>query len=334
VSTNKSDHLYDDPIPAELEAAIGDYSRWNKQQIESEQAQSTITVPLYQYTGWSGLCGIIESQSVWFTDYRHLNDPSELVHGVMVAHEVLAALAQGADRRVGLFLQMVGDLLVPENFVGNLDFFTASFSKQRDDLGQWRAYGENGRGFALGLAPKMFEVADGTGLQANEMSFVGPVLYDRQEIFRQEIFARHKRAIAAASSIFLAAAEAHAGLLQDKNVGMPFMRRMANELIASPLIWNCMTSKHVAYENEREVRLVLMGQTSNLSPYVKTRLRGSETVPYIAHPFRIRETGAIHEIVVGPAAAADAEEQVERMLTSHGVAPSVPITRSEIPYRG
>ena len=231
---------------------------------------------------------------------------------------------------------MVGDLLVPKNFVGNLDFFTASFSNQRDDLGQWRAYGENGRGFALGLAPKMFEVADGTGLQANEMSFVGQVLYDRQEIF-----ARHKRAIAAASSIFLAAAEAHAGLLQDKagllqdkNVGMPFMRRMANELIASPLIWNCMTSKHVAYENEREVRLVLMGQTSNLSPYVKTRLRGSETVPYIAHPFRIRETGAIHEIVVGPAAAADAEEQVERMLTSHGVAPSVPITRSEIPYRG
>jgi hypothetical protein len=70
---------------------------------------------------------------------------------------------------------------------------------------------------------------------------------------------------------------------------------MANELIASPLIWNCMTSKYVAYENEREVRLVLMGQTSNLSPYVKTRLRGSETVPYIAHPFRIRETGAIHE---------------------------------------
>ena len=66
---------------------------------------------------------------------------------------------------------------------------------------------------------------------------------------------------------------------------------------------------------------------------IKTRLRGSETVPYVAHPFRVRETGAIHEIV-GPAAPADAEEQVEHMLRSHGLASGVRITRSKIPYRG
>ena len=74
---------------------MDEYVRWNARHLAAEQAQSTITVPLYQYTGWSGLCGIIESQSVWFTDYRHLNDPSELSHGVEVAHDVLTALAQG-----------------------------------------------------------------------------------------------------------------------------------------------------------------------------------------------------------------------------------------------
>lgn len=79
---------------------------------------------------------------------------------------------------------------------------------------------------------------------------------------------------------------------------------------------------------------MLMGQTCNLTPYVKTRLRGSETVPYVAHPFRVRETGTIHEIVVGPAAPAAAGEQVEQMLRSHGLAPGVRITRSKIPYRG
>lgn len=131
--------------------------------------------------GW-----IIESESVWFTDYRHLNDPSELSHGVEVAHDVLTALAERADKRVGLFLQMIGDLLVPKNFVGNLDFYTASFTERRDDLGQWRAYGDNGHGFALGFAPKMFEVVDGGGLQPNEMSFVGPVLYDREKILAPE----------------------------------------------------------------------------------------------------------------------------------------------------
>lgn len=329
MSTRNFDHLYDGPLPAGLQAAVDEYVRWNARHLAAEQAQSTITVPLYQYTGWSGLCGIIESQSGWFTDYRHLNDPSELSHGVEVAHDVLIALAQGADKRVGLFLETIRDLLAPKNFIGSLDFFTASFTTRRDDLGQWREYAEKGHGFALGFSPKMFEIVDGAGLQANEMSFVGPVLYDRQAIFE-----RHRRAIEAAVSIFLAAADAHADLMADQNVGWPFMRRMANEIIASPLIWNCITSKHTDYEIEREVRLVLMGQTNNLAPYIKTRLRGLETVPYVAHPFRIRETGAIHEIVVGPAAPAGAEEQVEHMLRSHDLAPGVRITRSKIPYRG
>ena len=45
-------------------------------------------------------------------------------------------------------------------------------------IDQMAAYGDNARGFALGLAPKMFEVVDHAGLQADEMSFIGPVLYD------------------------------------------------------------------------------------------------------------------------------------------------------------
>ena len=195
------DYLDGGSIRVELQAAVAQYRHWDAQQLEREQKESRVTVPLYQYTDWNGLCGIIESQSVWFTDYRHLNDPSELTHGVDVAHDVLTALAHGADRRVGLFLQTVRDLLVPKNFVGHLDFFTASFTKQRDDLGQRRAYGDYGRGFAPGFFPRMFEVVDGAGLEPNEISFVAPVLYDREAIF-----ARHQRAIAAATSILLAAA--------------------------------------------------------------------------------------------------------------------------------
>ena len=136
---------------------------------------------------------------------------------IEVAHEVIDALARGADRRVGLFFEMVRDLLVPKNFVGPL-FLHRQLRTQRDDLGQWRAYAENGKGFALGLAPRMFEVVDGVALPANELSFVGQVLYDRQAIF-----ARHENAIAAAASIFLRAVQAHAELVADKRVGIPFM---------------------------------------------------------------------------------------------------------------
>jgi hypothetical protein len=136
-----------------------------------------------------------------------------------------------------------------------------------------------------------------------------------------------------AASIFLGACDMHAELMEDVNVGLPFIRRMADILIASPPIWNCITSKHPGYEHEREVRLVLMGQTSSLSSYIKTRMRGSETVPYLAHPFAISTPGTIHEIVVGPSATADAEDRVRVMLASHGL-PAAVVRRSKIPYRG
>jgi len=66
-------------------------------------------------------------------------------------------------------------------------------------------------------------------------------------------------------------------------------------------------------------------------PYIKTRLRGSEIVPYIPHPRPIREPGIIVEIVVGPAAGPDAERTVRTMLDAFGINPET--NRSRIPYR-
>jgi hypothetical protein len=318
--------LIDGPIPVELQVAIDEYSRWQAAHVEAEQRRVHVTVPLYHYTGLSALRGIIETESVWCTDYRHMNDPSELSHGVEVTHDVLTNVARGADDRVGLFCRWVGDLLVPRNFAGHLDFFTVSFTEQRDDPGQWKEYGDHGRGVAIGFSPSMFAIVDAAGLRPNEISFVGPVLYQRAAIF-----ARHEAAIRAAASIFLAAVDRHPDVMADKAKGIPFIDRIAKELIASPLIWNCITSKdHARWAREREVRLILMGQTPNLAPFVQTRKRGSKRVPYIAHPFRVRAPGALHEIMIGPEAAADAETEVKRMLHQLGVS-DVRVTRSSIP---
>jgi hypothetical protein len=315
-----TDSPRDAPLPDGLEAAVREYIDWDREQLAAEQESSKVTEPLYHYTRWGGLCGILESRSVWFTDHRHLNDPSELSYGVKVAHEVLGAIAQGADERVGTFLRTVRDLLDPKKYDGEIDFFTASFTAQRDDPGQWQQYGEGGRGFALGFAPRMFAVVDDIGLKANEKDFVGPVRYDKQAIF-----ARHMAAIEKAASIFLEACNTHRELMADRSLGWPFIRDMANTLIASRLIWNCITSKSVSYAHEREVRLVLMNQTINLSPYVKTRLDG---VPYVPRHFAIEAPGAIHEIVVGPSSDVDAEDRVRRLLASCGV-PEVNVTRSK-----
>ena len=79
--------------------------------------------------------------------------------------------------------------------------------------------------------------------------------------------------------------------------------------------------------------MIMMGTRDNLLPVTKTRIRGNETVPYVAHrPWAVREAGAITEIVVGPAASPDTRQALEAMLATFGLR-DVKIELSGIPYR-
>lgn len=313
-------------LPPVLQEAIDKFKAWGDQHLLAEQDASTITVPLYHYTNAQGLRGILESGQVWFTDYMHLNDPSELTHGIKMAHDVAQFLCEGADGRVRLFLDDFVNMLRPDNFAGNLEFFIASFSRKRDDLSQWRAYADNGKGYAIGFAPEMFSITDPVPGKAGEV--LGPVRYKIDEVRT-----RHNAALKEAVRIFLDTVNANADLVANKALGIPFMDQFVREVLAQPIIWNCLTSKHYAYEHEEEVRLLIMGMPGRLSQYVTTRLRGSEIVPYIAHPMPLLEPGHIAEIVVGPAASPGAEGTVSTLLTSLGLDPNITVNRSDIPYR-
>lgn len=316
------------PLPLVLQEAIGKYVEWLRGHLLSEQEQNTIDTPLYHYTDGQGLTGILKDQKLRFTDYRHMNDPSELIYGIQTARDALKLVATGADGRVEAFLNAIAEMLSDENLSMVLEFFTVSFSRERDDLGQWRAYADNGRGYAIGFAPRLFQVVDEPNPQQHEAFFVGPVVYGATPCI-----ARHRLAIERAAEIFLDALEMNADLMRDRAIGIPFIVAFRREVIAGPLIWNCLTSKHPAYAHEREVRLIKMGQRDRLMPYIKTRLRGSEIVPYLEHATPMRHPQDVFEIVAGPATPTDAERTVRTLLNSLGVDPSVQISRSDIPYR-
>ena len=116
-----------------------------------------------------------------------------------MAQAVAPMLATGADSRVQLFLETFKDMFRRENFDSTLEFFIASFSRARDDLGQWRAYADNGRGFAIGLSPRMFKIVDKPPPDRLP-EFVGQVLYSIHEVC-----ARNQSALEEAASIFLEA---------------------------------------------------------------------------------------------------------------------------------
>jgi hypothetical protein len=291
----------DPELPQLLQDAVDTLDRWCRANLGEEEARDRVERPLYHYTDAAGLKGIFETRQMWFTDYRHLNDPSEMHLGMERAHQALRAAEEGADGRVGLFLRFAADLFSQEN-LDTLGFFVASFSRARNDLGQWRAYADNGRGFAIGYAPRMFEVRPDLSASPDENAFLGPVVYDSNGAV-----SRHRLAIVQAASIFLEAADANADLLRDRAVGLPFMRIFSLRLIASSLIWNALTTKHPAYEREEEVRMSIMGTTAALLSVTRTRTRAGEIVPYIAHPWAVQGPKDVAEIVIGPAAPADAE---------------------------
>jgi hypothetical protein len=311
----------DNPLPPVLSAAVRDFTNWSNQQLLTEQEVTKIEHPLYHYTNGPGLRGIVESQKIWFTSYLHLNDPSELIQGMDIVHGLLKAMREAApDALVKMFYDVVDDVFQHQKFAGIYGFYIASFSRDRNDLGQWRAYADNGRGFALGLAPHLFEAVETANPKPTEY-YVIPVVYGQK----------------AAKQRYRVAIEAAAGLIQNnrpqEHFRIPFLRRMADELIAGQLIATSLTVKHEAYSNEQEVRLVMLGTRDNQKPYLRTRIRGSEIVPYMEGDMPLRDKNGITEIVIGPAAVSSANDAVHSLLQSLAVEPGDRIKNSGIPYR-
>jgi len=316
------------PLAPVLKDAVAAFTQWSDSYLRAAETRNQVTAPLYHYTDAAGLEGIVKNQQLWFTSYTHLNDPSEITYGMRIAKELLSEIGQASDPRIGMFCNMVNDLFTHENMRGAFGFFIASFSMESDDLGQWRAYGDNGRGFALGLAPYLFAVEDKPYRSPHENIFVAPVVYGRQAAREH-----HTPAIEQAVRVVGDIIEHAPDLMADSNVGMPFFDEMGKMLIASQLIFNSLTIKHEAYQHEREVRLIIIGEHKKLMPYVSTRSRSGDIVPFIKSDMPIQAERSIAEIVVGPAASVGAVDGVCALLTRFNDAPESFVRRSSIPYR-
>ena len=122
-----------------LQNGLDEFANWWLRQQNSADISQKVRRPLYHYTDAAGLKGIIENQEVWLSSIFHLNDPSELRHGVECAVEELHELRANAVRDGDTFIPTVCDQieqLVTHDPRSELGFFVASFSRSPDDLGQ------------------------------------------------------------------------------------------------------------------------------------------------------------------------------------------------------
>lgn len=120
------------------------------------EAQATPPV-LYHYTNDAGLKGILDTGKLWLTSIFDLNYPSELNHGFSRAVEILKTKAANGPRAAQMFPEDIETFGLKGGVQRAAHYFISSFSSRGDDLGQWRAYADNGRGYALGFESRLIE---------------------------------------------------------------------------------------------------------------------------------------------------------------------------------
>lgn len=304
-----------------LKALVREFADWWAKRGKELDVANEVREPLYHYTNMGGLIGIVSNEQMWFTSIFHLNDPSELGYGVEMALDILREHGERGDAAVRAFCAWASHVLVKAG--GEIfDFYVASFSKAGNDLGQWRAYADNGRGVAIGLSPKLFAVvADQSTLGAADKTMAAHVIYDRAVCQRN-----FTEAIQEATAI-IGRGQAHATSKLERE---EFGKSVAREL-AVPLFTYAITCKDKAYAHERETRLLLVNDRAELDPIIDFRTRGANLVPYVRSTMRVRAPGAITKIMVGPAADDLAEHAVQSLLRRHKLPPDI-VQTSEIPY--
>lgn len=261
---------------------------------------------LYHYTDATGLLGILQDRKFRATHYKHFNDSKEVEFGDDLAVRLLHDRLNGhCDKRLSRIYQAClgekygGHASVIRTF--DCDFYIASFCDEGDLLDQWRAYGADGSGYAMGIDPKALraKVEGVVLLPTDGIAFV-PVEYDeeRQRAHLEFVLDRMTEAF-----------QEQFDQVHDRDVE-PFCGRAAQELVNALLNLTVMY-KHVAYKSEREWRVIKVKWGREIEAVadddaltgVHFRVQSSRIVPYVNLDFSDRADETIvplRNIVLGP----------------------------------
>lgn len=285
-------------------------------------AQATPS-PLYHYTSDVGLRGILESGRIWLTDMFRLNDPSELRHGFSHAVKLLSERAKTGPEEAQLFAEIFADVIT-DGLERSAHYFVCSFSTNGDELGQWRAYADNGRGYALGFDGKALENAFGTDLRSStyHITYDDDVLADIQRRLVEGMFDLIS---------FDLISGRQPGRIDGATV-VAYMKELAVAL-AKNALEAALFFKHEAYINEAEFRFRQLYAAKVPVPGLKRRYRSSEVVKYREFDWRSVKPEALKRIVVGPAVDRHKGKRfVEDCLEAFHTG-SVEVVHSGVPYR-
>jgi Protein of unknown function (DUF2971) len=242
---------------------------------------------LYHYCDAAGFLAICTSKKMRFSDIFSMNDFMEMHWG----YHIWELSASGVMDEVGKdFLDKIDEVIHSSGIHGLL--IASCYSLDGDVLSQWRAYADDGKGYAIGFSAK-----DLTGLPVRSLR----VLYSKEE------------QVAEVKNVIKALYEAEK--LEQIKFGSDFRE------VCFLLAYDLAALKNPAFVEEKEIRLIHLldfepsnnflklvdvgghafGKPSEGLP-VSFRMRGDVPVAFVDQDFT--NDGAINpikEVIIGPA---------------------------------
>lgn len=307
-------------LTADLQNSVANFKKAARDLSDLFRSEFPLKPPptLYHYTTDAGLYGILESGSLWLSDIFFLNDPSELRHGISLAVTVLKNLGIDSLPEGELLKYAIASLGGPRiTITGN--YFSCSFSRNGNDLDQWRAYADDGRGYSIAFDGISIDKAFCNSRDKSGASYPSafPLTYDDQKLIGifQQLISSIKPISDAGSS---------------DEMQLEYFKQITKEL-ARRIIFFSVHFKHVAYGNEEEYRFFEIIPVNGNSKMM-LRAKAHELIRY--REFNWREAGLIPKrITIGPAADQEKAATFARKCIRGYDEDKIEIVESGIPYK-
>ncbi|GKX39619.1 hypothetical protein SOASR014_33580 [Pectobacterium carotovorum subsp. carotovorum] len=268
----------------------------------------------YRYANAETFLKMLESQELWFTDLRNMNDWDEYSAGYRIAKELIINEFPNQIK----VLENISREQMSDNFM----MLICSLTNDGDCLSMWRGYGDNGRGAAVGYSTLDIENHHLFERYLQKLSPIQgrtkfhPVFYSEEE-FKEQIRSYAHR-------LFTLSDDTPLDMVQD-------ILSVRSHMFGNLLTKLCTLYKNDFFKDEREIRGFI--EISDVVDPYNTNRRNTDFGDALYHKINSAFQGipSIKEVVLGPLYE-ESDEYVRSKLNATGLS-GVNIRRSKGTYR-
>ncbi len=290
------------------------------QDITSKLYSDIPQEPLYHYTSFTGLLGIVQSGALWASDIRYMNDSAELKHTAdLISAEITRRIGFGHPKPdlLNQFLHWVTHRITNGHML-----FASSFRSNGNLLSQWRGYSRLGKGVSLGFDPNyILRCAKRQAFQ------IGKCIYSCKS---------QERLISQVIDAVEVLAEGHAPDCDKEGKAVDSSYHSIFHLIESDLLRIAAILKHPSFREEEEWRIVSPVITDYIKAPVLFREGASMLVPYIEFDLIAKDNAPIslEHLFLGPTPNITISmNSLSMFLSQNGIRPDKGISYCQIPFR-